>query len=492
MGNGATPRVRRNVQSLIADGDSGQKVLDDYARAITEMRKRDSGPGDPRDPLSWRFQAAIHGYPGVPGSIVHKNLWGSCQHASWFFLPWHRLYLFHFERIVQFHLGDPSWSLPYWDYARPDESARRLPEPFRVPASDANPLYTDRRRSTTNSASAAQAIPTRWTSPLDALRIQDFALPPEDPAESFAGGVFDKPDPPQGTPGSLEQVPHGSVHGFVGGEAGETDAGDGRPGLMSRFETAGLDPIFWLHHANIDRLWDVWIERWGASELPDDAAWLKTEFEFFDSDGTKSSREIGDILVSGDLGYVYESTEPPDELEVPERREILGIAAPGPRKRAGMPPVRLIGAAGDVPFASRSTVDIGLEGERRELLMAARPDTPDRWYLRVEDVVGESPRTPGYDVYVNLPEDERGDAHPELRAGGIPSFGIPEASRPDSAHGGTGITDVFDITDVVATIEGSGGWDASNVKVTIVPVNGDDDPEKGGDVRARRISVYAG
>jgi hypothetical protein len=58
-------RVRRDVQSLPAWGDSGRKVLEDYARGIEAMRKRDNGPGDPKDPLSWRFQAAIHGFPGL-------------------------------------------------------------------------------------------------------------------------------------------------------------------------------------------------------------------------------------------------------------------------------------------------------------------------------------------------------------------------------------------------------------------------------------------
>ena len=28
---------------------------------------------------------------------------------------------------------------------------------------------------------------------------------------------------------------------------------------MGSFYTAGLDPLFWLHHANIDRLWEVWL-----------------------------------------------------------------------------------------------------------------------------------------------------------------------------------------------------------------------------------------
>jgi tyrosinase len=43
---------------------------------------------------------------------------------------------------------------------------------------------------------------------------------------------------------SLEAI-HDSVHVWVGGS-------------MSAIPTAPADPIFWMHHANIDRLWSVW------------------------------------------------------------------------------------------------------------------------------------------------------------------------------------------------------------------------------------------
>src|SRR5207237_349537 len=42
----------------------------------------------------------------------------------------------------------------------------------------------------------------------------------------------------------LEDI-HGAVHVWVGGE-------------MGRIDWAAYDPIFWAHHANIDRLWARW------------------------------------------------------------------------------------------------------------------------------------------------------------------------------------------------------------------------------------------
>ncbi|HEY7031752.1 MAG TPA: tyrosinase family protein [Thermomicrobiales bacterium] len=30
------------------------------------------------------------------------------------------------------------------------------------------------------------------------------------------------------------------------------------------------DPVFWLRHANIDRLWNQWVSRYGQTSLPTD------------------------------------------------------------------------------------------------------------------------------------------------------------------------------------------------------------------------------
>ncbi|KAL1639607.1 hypothetical protein SLS58_007807 [Diplodia intermedia] len=54
-------------------------------------------------------------------------------------------------------------------------------------------------------------------------------------------------DAPNATSGSLEDL-HGSYHVNVGGA-----------GHMSRVPVAAFDPVFWLHHCNIDRLLTIWL-----------------------------------------------------------------------------------------------------------------------------------------------------------------------------------------------------------------------------------------
>ena len=79
---------------------------------------------------------------------------------------------------------------------------------------------------------------------------------------------------------------------------------------MAKLRTAALDPIFWLHHANIDRLWSVWNAR--GNNNPTDPAWLNEKFRnmFFDKNGNPvSSIGVSDVLTTNSLGYTYDDTE---------------------------------------------------------------------------------------------------------------------------------------------------------------------------------------
>jgi tyrosinase len=62
----------------------------------------------------------------------------------------------------------------------------------------------------------------------------------------------------------LEGLPHNQVHNYIGG-VGPLDPGP--YGNMTNF-LSPVDPIFFLHHANMDRLWDVWTRKQQAMHLP--------------------------------------------------------------------------------------------------------------------------------------------------------------------------------------------------------------------------------
>ncbi|MCB1506780.1 MAG: tyrosinase family protein [Hyphomicrobiaceae bacterium] len=95
---------------------------------------------------------------------------------------------------------------------------------------------------------------------------------------------------------SLEGNPHGTVHGAVGGEMGFVNS-------------SARDPIFWLHHANIDRLWDVWVRLADGRQNPSATrTWAKQKHSF---DTTASKvMATADLLDSrNQLGYIYDDYE---------------------------------------------------------------------------------------------------------------------------------------------------------------------------------------
>ena len=133
----------------------------------------------------------------------------------------------------------------------------------------------------------------------------------------------------------------------------------------------------------------------------------------------------------------------------PTRSRELAAEPPAP-----MPEPELLGATTGIDFSRRSAVDIELAANDRVAAQAAGEESleePPRWFLRVEDVAGTAPKAPMYDVYLNLPGEAAATDRPDLRAGSITSFGLPQASDPEAEHGGIGITQTFDVTDVITS-----------------------------------------
>ena len=59
--------------------------------------------------------------------------------------------------------------------------------------------------------------------------------------------------------GGIERIPHNQLHFAIGGVVGREELpAETTGGLMGSVPTAAFDPVFWVHHANVDRLWRVW------------------------------------------------------------------------------------------------------------------------------------------------------------------------------------------------------------------------------------------
>jgi hypothetical protein len=72
-----------------------------------------------------------------------------------------------------------------------------------------------------------------------------------------------------------------------------------------------LDPIFWLHHANVDRLWSQWNQRFANTA---NTTWLNHVFSdnFVRPNGSNVSPVVKELLDTRTLGYRYD-TDPSDD-----------------------------------------------------------------------------------------------------------------------------------------------------------------------------------
>jgi len=250
--------ARKSVESLTDEELAAYRAAIAEAKAITAQSVDDE--------RGYHHFAGLHGLP-LP---VH------CTHGDILFLPWHRAYLYFFERALQDRVADVG--VPWWNWLSDRAHAEGMPQAFTAEDADGapNPLrrsdfdlaesYIDQLRAhprlrqtiDPDSPDAPRTVrrprgqrrPERlpWWTPPDGLSARDrdnvaTILAAEDYIDFST---------------RLEDV-HGWVHVWVGGSMGQV-------------ATAAFDPIFWSHHAMIDRLWYLWQIRHGIPG-PDESLW---------------------------------------------------------------------------------------------------------------------------------------------------------------------------------------------------------------------------
>jgi tyrosinase len=394
------------------------------------------------------------------------------------------MYLHFFEQIVAAevaNLGGPDdWALPYWNYSA-DEESRLLPEAFRdptLPDGTQNFLNVPERDPACN---AGQQFADDRDVALRTALIQ--AVFSSSNANNFGG--FPTNFSPSGSgPGQLERVPHGSMHMAVGGAEG----------WMGAFNTAGLDPIFWLHHANIDRLWQVWLNRDPTHRNPTSLQWLsRTAFSFHDASKRVVTMRCLDVLDTNALDYTYDDVS--DPLAAPVLEE--GFAAVEPETEAAMPddtvPPELVGATetsvkvGNTHSRIRvpTPAHAAAQGRFLDVTEAAEVAPEPRILLQLENLTAGG-RANSYDVYVNIPDGEDPTKHPERFAGRLDLFGVAEASRAGAEHPGSGLTYTLDISGIYKQLSAAPDWNPENIDVSMVPVRN----WEGATVTVGRVSLF--
>ena len=236
---------------------------------------------------------------------------------------------------------------------------------------------------------------------------------------------------------------------------------------MGSVLTAAFDPIFWVHHANVDRLWAEWSclpdRSWGA-RIPVD--WLDEQpWSFHDVDRVVRTLPRRAYFNCLDLGYSYPTTSAqsrPLELPVAVASETSPQAAPISRRREIVTSAdQVVSVAADRPAsvtlpAQQAALHIAPAAPAREGASFAR------MILELLDVEAHGPPTMRYDVYVNRPESTDLTRRSPFYVGSIALFGL----EPDVGHDHGERVHRFDATKALAASSPTG-----DVKIEIIPLD---------------------
>ena len=289
-------KVRKNVECL------SKVELARLRHAFSVMRNLDAYELDERSLIFW--------------SRIHAS---NCQHGWEEFLPWHRLYLYNFEQRLQD--VDPTVTLPYWDwtcyYAQNSQVTKMdtgvIPDALHCWVSQAmldelagtisqdnhdrlreiiGKTYNSGARLYTDAGIVYGSLPAddakiraallavnplwhhnRWPGGGSigggALLFEDYPAPRDIESVLSLDNFFTFGSGPGNNHffGALENI-HNLLHNFSGGQNPNFKAGmdstnrqEPQSGDMVDAGVTAYDPIFWMHHSNVDRLWYEWQQR---------------------------------------------------------------------------------------------------------------------------------------------------------------------------------------------------------------------------------------
>ncbi|MBV9067901.1 MAG: tyrosinase family protein [Acidobacteria bacterium] len=399
-----------------ATSANGQAMLKIYAGAVKKMM--DAAQIKEGNPHSWVFQWYTHFvrrdrtkagelariYPNLtPPNDVWKALatevWNTCQsHMGQnenYFLPWHRMVVFYFEEIIRNVSGVPSFTLPYWNYTVKGPLHGVIPPEFRKKG-DATfgSLYIDKRNPGVNNGDSI----SKGFNP-DPINLDSFK---QCNYQGNGSGVL-------GFCRDIDANLHGQVHVRTGNQVN-----------MGDVPWAAGDPIFWLHHCQIDRLWASWNA--AGHTNPSDNPFLIKTFTFADGKGNKVIAKIGDVLNIANMKYRYDSLEtvPKCSIGVPtanaaaprrlvEKKSPIPLG-PGPvRQKLEAPP----SPTASVPLGDRIAKlapNKKLFLVVRNLQASAQPGVTFNLFLELPAATGDAAHFVGsihfFDAAMNMPSDK--------------------------------------------------------------------------------------
>jgi tyrosinase len=432
------------------------KVDDPIVQAWREtVRKLQEKPNS--DKLNWVNLSAIHGTQAG---------FNKCPHRNWYFLPWHRGYLLMYERLARELTGMKDFALPYWDWT----TNQQLPSAFVDPPDGSkNPLFVQRAMGPNDSLPDEDVGTNVIRTIMRESEFEVFGTSRPIGQNSLDQSWISNKSGKQGT---LEFNPHNNVHGIVGG--------------VMASSRSSLDPIFMMHHCNIDRIWAVW--RAAGNLNTTDALWVNMPFQdhFLNLDGSPYSPKVSDLLETEPLGYTYGLAGVPASL--PQNQVVLDsklrtlFSTPAVSSAVGVRNFQADNAQearANQPLDIAVKIDPGLvanvvrrpslssgtelvDFKRVREVAASRP----RILAFIRDITVANDQTTQFRVFVNC--DYLSQDTPISDSHYAATFGFFGTSTEHADHAASSIT--VDLTPTLERVFGSVPNDVDLIRVQILPV----------------------
>ena len=447
-----------------ATSTQGKAMLKIYEKAVGDMMNK-IPKGDPRN---WDFQWYSHWIPGPqsPWSAVvaektktiqatygskpptdpHRKLaqamWDDCQahgnnpndpsqYQEPLFLPWHRYFVYYFEQIIRNVAQNADFTLPYWNYLGGPSSNRVIPPEFRVTTS---PLYRSNRNPGVNAGGVIDQGAGRTPLNSDAFNETSYI-------KTVSGSEV-------GFCPMLDSNPHGAVHVDVGNQSN-----------MGRIPNAAGAPVFWLHHCEIDRLWESW------NRLPGrpNPAWPSRTFVYANGSGGAVLAPVAGADRVALLGYQYDNYYVPPGIS-PAAAVSSQLLAAAPSEVKGLIDKPLMLGAAPVR-AMMALPAPALNGALTTMRLTAPAGRRNLYLVLTGIMMPEDPGDIVYHVYLDLPEGAKATPEDPHYIGTLSFFHITVGNE----HGGTHHSSAaFNVTNVVRKLQQQKGL-SSQASVTLIP-----------------------
>ena len=225
-GHGDTSLLQRNLPALTRSMTFAQMVKENsrFLLAVKDLRwlfppvcqRKDQAVLTETERSRYLCAFSMINNDGTLGHLVDVHSEMHMQHTNARLLPWHRVFLYLFEEAL--HNYHPDVCIPYWDWTQPQE--QHFPDWL------------------------SGVLPTVHT-PTRTINVIR--------APGSGGGLASIAS---GAPIAMSKTTYGEFSGLINGIHGSVHIWVG--GTMSDASVSPADPVFWLHHANLDRLWWAW------------------------------------------------------------------------------------------------------------------------------------------------------------------------------------------------------------------------------------------